>query len=388
MTTLRVTDLIEVLSEMPALSPLHAIIDSDVDLFLCASGFESRVEAAAKILRRNRVSAKMACYFTYRKNEPENASMRRGLVNHLSKVSSHVSALDGDARGAKFRRNLDRVFRELGATLSEHSSEYEPLVVFDISCASTSLVLRTLPLLWERDIRLVVAYAQSATYFPSAQEFSDAATNAPSSSATKLALAEIEVQPADLEGDAADPEFMFENPGIHLDNLPDRVIVIAGFSGLRCNTALAYVDPALTIEHPNPRVSWIAGQPANKRDKWRLQAMLKVNGLLSNRKPAERVRVVSRRDYRDTLRVLEKDYNAYSLTERITVAAMGSKMQAVAVAIFCELHPDVRVVLVGPASHEGRHYSSGVRTTWGLDLGSAAQLRSALASVGQASLQE
>jgi len=383
MATVHVTDLIEVLSRMPMLSPLKSAVNSDIDLFLCASGFEQRVEAAAKALRRQRISAKMACYYTYNQNEPENASMRQGLLKSLNKISSSVSSLDGDARGAKFRRSLDRTFRQLDTTLNEQRSDYEPLVVFDISCASTSLILRTLPLLWERDIRLVIAYTQSATYFPTAQEYSDVATGVPNPTPADMGM-----QSADVDNDAADPEFMFENPGIHLDNLPDRVIVIAGFSGRRCNTALAYVDPALTVEHPNPRVSWIAGQPAARRDRWRLQTMLKVNSLLSNRKPIDSVRIVSRQDYRDTLRVLEDDYNKYSLTEKITVAAMGSKMQTVAVALFCELHPDVRVVLAGPATHEGRHYSSGVRTTWGLDLGSAAELRSALASIGQASLQE
>jgi hypothetical protein len=383
MTNLHVTDLAEILSQMPVPAPLSDIAPESVDLFLCASGFEPRGNSVAEFLASHNIDTRLACYLTYCDNDGENRRARRGLLRNLKRMASKVKSIDGDSTSQEFSARLGEELSHLvEASVGEGRC---PIVVFDISCASTRLILRTLHVVWRYNVQLLVAYSQALTYLPAPEAYAAALDSSEESRVWEGGASAVSLESLGLEGDIRDPEFSLEYPGVHLDNLPDRVIVIAGFNGRRSKAALEYVDPALVVDHPNPRVTWIVGEPLELGDRWRLDAMLQVNGLSSGT-GTDSIRIVSTLDYRETLRVLEENYLHHFAFERLTVAPMGSKMQTVGVFLFCELHPDIRAVFTRPLSHNGKGYSKGVRKVWGISFGPTVSVRGRLASVGEATL--
>ena len=383
MTNLHVTDLTEVLSHMPVVCPLDDVMVDSVDLLLCASGFEPRVTSVAEFLINRSVRVHFACYLTYRDNDSANRRARRGLLKNLERLTGEIETVDGDSASQDFSARLGEVLDRLIRTSS--GTRRRPVVVFDVSSASTRLILRALYVLWRHDIHLLLAYSQAETYLPTPEEYSGVMAAAEKAGIDGDASSVSSVESLGLEDDIRDPEYSLEYPGVHLDNLPDRVVVIAGFNGRRSKAALEYVDPALAVDHPNPRVIWIVGEPLELGDRWRVDAMLRVNGLSASER-TDGIRFASTLDYRETLRILEESYIHHYASERITVAPMGSKMQTVGLSLFCELHPDARVVLARPVSHSGRKYSRGMRQQWGIDFGSTVNVQDRLASVGEARL--
>jgi hypothetical protein len=97
---------------------------------------------------------------------------------------------------------------------------------------------------------------------------------------------------------------------------------------------------------------------------------------------------VSTFDYQDSLRILEKIHLERANTFRLTLSPMGSKMQALGAALFCCLHPDVRVVFVTPREYNAAHYSEGCKATWMIDFGFLPRMRDLLDRVGQLSIEE
>lgn len=74
-------------------------------------------------------------------------------------------------------------------------------------------------------------------------------------------------------------------------------------------------------------------------------------------------------DYRETLKILIEKYRERSMFDRLVVAPTGSKMQAVAVALFRAALYDVQVVYPTPQIFtEPDRYTVGARRLYELDL--------------------
>ena len=96
---------------------------------------------------------------------------------------------------------------------------------------------------------------------------------------------------------------------------------------------------------------------------------------------------VSTFDYKDTLRALEAAHLQYMHEYNISLAPFGSKLQSVAVALFCTMHPDVRIVSAKPRQY-GILFSEGCKRTWSLDFGATENVRDHLARVGELEIGE
>ncbi|MCI0470601.1 MAG: hypothetical protein L0Y73_02980 [Candidatus Aminicenantes bacterium] len=74
-------------------------------------------------------------------------------------------------------------------------------------------------------------------------------------------------------------------------------------------------------------------------------------------------------DYRETLEHLLRIYNDYNYLERIFVAPIGSKMQAVAVGIFRAFMKDIQIVYPTPRKFTSpTRYTEGIRKIYRLNL--------------------
>jgi hypothetical protein len=93
--------------------------------------------------------------------------------------------------------------------------------------------------------------------------------------------------------------------------------------------------------------------------------MKKINRITDGAKVLE----ASTFDYRETWRVLESIYHDHWANSNLTISPLGSKLQAVAVVVFCVRHSDVRILFSTPSRYNVKQWSAGVRDTWRLSFG-------------------
>ena len=111
--------------------------------------------------------------------------------------------------------------------------------------------------------------------------------------------------------------------------------------------------------------------------------MRKINKITDEAKVFE----ASTFDYRESWRVLEQIYSECWEGSNITLSPLGSKMQAMAVTLFCIRHPDVRVLLSTPQQYNSQQWSEGVRDLWRVSLGSAREFVNAILRAGTLQLE-
>ena len=97
---------------------------------------------------------------------------------------------------------------------------------------------------------------------------------------------------------------------------------------------------------------------------------------------------VSTFDYKETMQILERLYTKKSEEHTITVSPLGSKLQALGTALFCYIHPDVRVIFSTPKEYNAAQYSDGCKNIWALDFGNLHELRGNLNEVGKLRIEE
>jgi predicted glycoside hydrolase/deacetylase ChbG (UPF0249 family) len=121
------------------------------------------------------------------------------------------------------------------------------------------------------------------------------------------------------------------------------------------------------------------GVPHAPVDSWRLEAMAKINGVTGDQRQFH----VKTFDYKDTLRTLEAVHDEMWDQHNLSIAQFGSKLQSLGTALFCHIHPEIRLWFAVPKKYNATQYSEGCKATWVIELGSMPALRSALLGVGK-----
>jgi|GEM_PF-6303083 len=371
---MRITEITaaDVLADCPELEPFASTRDGEV--FICANGFEDRARAVASLLAHDGARYERAILLTYPSSAWDNDSQRADLEAQLRQISDNVVSVDGESHDATFEAAIAHQMSE--ATTAGESIQ----VLFDISGCSGRFILRVLRVLFDlansgADVHLRIAYTQALRYAPTQAE------------ATEILSARardpLETRPASLglDWDAGEVAHLIERPGQHIDHAPDRAIVICGFNADRIRASLDRIDTDFNVDFPHPRVTYIAGLPPKPEDRWRLQAMVEINS--SDEGIAPEPLTASTLDYRDTLKLLESIYDEHGGHNKLTVLPFGSKMQSLAVALFCEAHADVRVQMLAPSRYRSVEYSMGVEAAHQLELGALSELSQQLRRIGE-----
>lgn len=332
------------------------------DLFLCALGFEDRCLTLPTGLAAARYRAGQVGCFVYSTNEQDNDVNRDALVSALQEISDDVVLLDGDS--GDMRQELARL---KWPTVSGDTAR----VTFDVSVVSNRLLVSCLTPLLNMDVDLEVLYSEAAHYHPTKAEYESDPSKwmDEDSLGTERGVGKVEISK--------------EHPGNHTDLLPDCVLLFPSFRLERSQAIITFVDPALS-NRPGEKVLWLLGVPHLLEDHWRIEAMMVINGLTEDHSTYE----VSTFDYREAISTLDRIYEEYSLKYRLSLAPIGSKMQAVATSLFCHIHPDVRIVLATPEEYNAQFYSSGCKATWRIAFGATSELRTLLESVGTLSIED
>ena len=166
-------------------------------------------------------------------------------------------------------------------------------------------------------------------------------------------------------------------PGEHLEALPDTVIVFPNFRKERSAAAITHVDGSLLMSAGN-NIAWVLGRPHLPTDQWRRETMCEINDIAADAFTLE----ASTFDYKDAFRVLDGIYAARWETSNLTLCPFGSKLQAVAISLFCTQHSDVRVLFATPRQYNTNLWSDGCRNLWKIDFGSSQELVAKLRAVG------
>lgn len=335
------------------------------DLFLCALGFEPRCLTLPGLLNEAGFKAHRARYFKYATNLDDNAVNLPELERHLRGIAPNVEPVEADAP------DFPTLLRAILELVMSEASAKPPCITLDISVTANRLLLRCMKVLLEYDICARIVYSEAAVYHPTKDEYEQDCAGW-----GKEHL-------FGLERGVGDVTTSIDHPGHVLDPLPDALVVFPSFKSERSKAVISFVDPLL-LTIPGNKVVWLLGVPHLEEDSWRLEAMKKVNAISQDVPQYE----VSTFDYKDTLRVLESLYTEMSENYKITLSPLGSKMQALGTALFCYMHPDVRVIFSTPKEYNAAQYSKGCKQVWKVDFGALSELRRRLDQVGTLRVEE
>lgn len=354
-----------VIADLPDVVPLATLPD-DYDTLICAAGFEDRAVHPATLLRTQGLHVGTAIVLDYRTNLADNSGRRDELLGQLRSVTGQVHVVDEEGSEAEFDR-----------ALRAHLPP-SPKILFDISAASGAFILRVLRALFAHagaeQVNLTIVYAAAGEYSPTEEEAAVLSEASKETSQEKPATLGL-----DFDADAV-PQIIAAG-GVHLDAVAERAVVICGFNADRVRASLDKLDTSFNLDAPHPNVMYIAGVPPRTQDQWRYRAMKEINDIPDAFQ-------ASTLYFAETFRLLEQAYAQGNHRSRLTVVPFGSKMQSVAVALFSEARPDVRVQLLSPVRYEGKSYSRGVGESFLLEFGDLQLIRARLRSIGSLMITE
>ena len=358
----------DILGQLPAIVPLNVEeLSKGVpeDLFLCALGFEPRCLTLPSRLENAGYKAKVARYFKYGTNLKDNAANLRDLERNLERMATDVSPIEADTP------DLPERFREVLEVVTNGVKDSAPSVTLDVSVTANRLLLRCIKVLLEYNVQLRIVYSEAEIYHPTKEAYEGEAARW------------AKEEGAGLERGVGEVMASIDHSGDALDGLPDSVILIPSLKADRSKAVVSFVDPSL-LQSLGDRVIWLVGVPHLEKDKWRLEAMKRINGIDEDTRHFE----VSTFDYKETLQCLENLHAELADGSTLTLSPLGSKMQALGAALFCYMHRDVRVVLASPKEYNAEQYSKGCKAVWKVDFGHLKELQDILDRVGTLRIED
>ena len=310
------------------------------DCLLVCAGFEYRAtEALRRICKAGKTNFSLGIV-EYRPSYPENRIKRLRTIGKKAdlridefvydreKPSGMGEQLRSFAQGQKF----DRVF-------------------IDISGMSRLLIVQTLVALIGSPVRTIsIIYGEPREYKPSKGELEQDNQDGkikPSPNYLSSGIFEI----------AATPELS----SVSMLGEAIRLVAFPSFAHEQLTNLIQELQPTYT--------EFIHGVPPARKNKWRTEAIRKLNHLTMDELREKNELETSTLDYRETLSTLLRIYAGRSMFDRLVVAPTGSKMQAVAVGLFRSALDDVQIVYPTPQVFpKPKKYTLGFRQMYQVDL--------------------
>ena len=224
-------------------------------------------------------------------------------------------------------------------------------IFIDISGMSRLLIVQTLvALIREQSRPISLIYGEAEKYLPSKNKFEkdnrDGKNKRPPS---YLSSGIFEI--------AATPELS----SVSMLGEAIRLVAFPSFAHEQLTNLIQELQPTYT--------EFIHGVPLAEKNKWRTEAIRKLNYLTLGELREKKDHETSTLDYRRTLHTLLQIYAERSMFDRLVVAPTGSKMQAVAVGLFRSVLDDVQIVYPTPQIFPApKKYTLGLRQLYQVDL--------------------
>ena len=308
------------------------------DCLLVCAGFENR---AVEPLRR-------IC-------ATQRAGFSLGLISYLPEISENrIGELREICQNAGLNVTEFDFDRENPSGMGEklrHFSQTFDRVFVDISGMSRLLIVQILVALIRSQRRLIsILYGEAQEYPPSEDEFNQDNQDGdagPVPSYLSSGIFEI----------AATPELS----SVSMLGEAIRLVAFPSFDPAQLSNLIQELQPAYT--------EFIHGIPPDQNNRWRTEAIRRLNGRTLNELHSKTDHNASTLDYRETLKILLSIYAKRSMFDRFVVAPTGSKMQAVAVGLFRAALHDVQIVYPTPQVFtQPENYTLGLRQLYHLDL--------------------
>ena len=306
-------------------------------LLLCA-GFEDRaVEAWRRICHSGNADFAVGL-ITYRPFYPQNRMSQFHEISRHTGVSITEISYDRQnpagmgERIANFAHDSDHIF-------------------IDVSGMSRLLIVQALVALLSTGCRpITLIYSEAECYPPSREKFDrDRNDHTDTSPLSYLSSGIFEI--------ATTPELS----SIAMLGGNIRLVAFPSFDQSHLANLIQELQPTYT--------DLIHGIPPAETNAWRTEAVRVLNRPILDTLRQNTDHNASTLDYTETLRILLDIYNERSMFDKMVVAPTGSKMQAVAVALFRAALYDVQIVYPTPQTFTAPdEYTVGVRQIYALDL--------------------
>lgn len=348
-------------TSLPDAIDVAEVAFGDIDLLICALGYEDRANSALTFLADRGIAVDRAIVLNYTGHLPEDEANRDSVAQLLQMVGADATDVDDMQR--------------LSATVHDHvlnnGPSYRTNIVVDLSAMSGGYVLACLAALGRisdvAGVRVTFLYAEASHYHPSQEEYASSRVQIKDKGSLGL------------DEGVASVSLPVGMHGSHDPQLRELVVVIPGFSRDRVRAAISYLNPALLLAPETLR--WTVGVPHLESDAWREVAMREIHELIDGS-----VVRLSTFYYRHTYEYLEELYDSEWLESNLSIVFLGSKLQALAVGLFCVVRGGVRVVLSTPISYGADQYTSGTKQVWAVGFEDWSSTLDALASIGTVSV--
>lgn len=366
MPSIHEIELLEILSKLPDAAKLTETqiptLDSDT-ILIAILGFEKRcLSIPEKLAAQGKHKAQKAYYLTYTTNTKDNEDNKDRLFEALSKISIEHHPLICDTHD--FPQN----FRKIIAGCKSSGTRLK--IVFDISVCSSMPLLIALKILFEYDIDLHILYSEAEIYHPTSKEWEIEKDKHIKEEGFGIAKGVGNVIPSP------------EHPGDRKDNLPERVFVFPTFKPERVIAILHDIDPSIAIA-PAKHVIWFVGQPHLHENEWRIDAVKEINKITDDTQHM----LVSTFDYKATISALNGQWEKCK-KYHITIAPLGSKLQAIGITLFWLMHQEISMIFAVPEQYNAKQYSDGCLDMWYIPLGSTRVTKNLLMRIGNLEIRE
>lgn len=356
---------------LPVLSQWPGKINDNVDLLIVPRGFEPRACAFAGDLARSGKQIQGAILLgRYRTNALDNDRRAKELLPFLDAISTRPH-MECDAEvPSDTRQAICSVIEQVPANKSCH-------VVFDISASSSTFILSTLLTLMklDRPIDLTILYATAKSYHQPKPEDIERPTIDWSA----------EHQQEQGVSDVGTNEIQ---TGIHHDHLPGFAIAIPSMFGSRLERCLGHLNLA-PHDIDEQEVYWILPSTDSADHQWRHDAVMRTVLQILYCGASDSPSVLPNGtfghcgalNYIECARLVLREIERHS-GANISMIHMGTKLQAIGVALALSARPEVSLVHARPQGFSAETYSDGIGSMWMVefkDLGAHVQR---LASVG------
>jgi hypothetical protein len=225
-------------------------------------------------------------------------------------------------------------------------------IFLDVSGMSRLLIVQCLVALSKRGRGLadcVVTYTEAEEYPPSKSDVEEALKQADDDPMHTILL---------LSAGVFDVTVVPELSSTSITSGQSHLVAFPTFSADQLIALLSELGPS--------RVTLIHGIPPSIHNRWRTDAISRINRL--DTIPHDRIEA-STLDYRETLRALLELYARTSERQRLLVSPTGSKLQSVAVGIVRAFVDDIQIVYPTPKSYcSPTNYTRGIAAIYMLSL--------------------
>lgn len=339
----------DAVAELPSLEDWRGSFDGEVDLLIVSRGFEKRVCAFPQDLAKRGTKIRGPILLGhYRTNTQDNDLRAEELMPSLDAIATqaHLSC-DADTPSA-VRDVIHSVLDVLPDQMPCH-------VVFDISASSSTFILSTLLTLlaMDRPIKLTVLYATAAVYHtPQEDDIGRPAMHWAEERQREQGVSDVGTNELQI--------------GIHHDHLPGFAIAIPSMFGTRLQRCLGHLGLD-SVDTEEQEIYWLLPATDSEEHKWRHEAVMRtVMTILCCTDqetpaslPAGTFGHCGALDYKECTRLVMREIERRGGTN-VSMIHMGTKLQALGVALALSARPEVSLVHARPEAFTAKSYSDGI----------------------------